>query len=416
MRTKLKMAAGWLHATLIFSLFFPTVYAIGMENVSREQVLIYVLNLFILIPVIVTEISILRCRGLIGYLFFSGLSICIAGFLVFGIGKAFLVGNVFRDFNPISVSIVILVEGIYITIYRFLGRLHNRKMEMVYEDSEESKEGYEQLTSPSVSSLVFFFVSYMIGKFFGNAFLCNEAFFSCIFYFFIMVIYRYLKTTEDYLFLNQTIENVPRRRIYGISKNLFLIFVLFLLLSSLPSILLISNREYYNAREMVSGTPYSAELWENMETESSSKDDELYQYLQEMAGESLDLPWLEPLTKVFLFLILLAIGGSVIKSIHRIQHSFREAYDENGDIVENLEKVTSSDLVEEKIVRKKWDTKNMSPKEKIRYRYYLFIKKYRKELPLPHETPYEIEKKAQIADLEETKELHLEYERARYGK
>lgn len=406
------MATGWIHTTLIFSLFFPTLYSVGMETISWEQIWLYILNLFLIIPVIATELSILRCKNLIGYLFFSILSILAAGWIIFTIGNTFS----FQSFGSTFIPTVIMIEGIYIMIYRFLGRLHNKKMEMTYADSEESKEYYDMLTNPGFSGMIFFFVSYMIGKFFSNEILCNEAFFSCIFYFFTVMLYRYLKNTENYLFINQTIENVPKKRIYGISKNMFIILSFLLLIASIPSVLTVPKRTYHNARELLSNTPYSDELWEDMETESSSEEDELYQHLQEMIGEPLNLPWLEPLTKILLVIILLILGIYIIKYINRTQKSFREAYDENGDIVEDLEAIDNSSSLEERIIRKKWDKKNMSQREKIRYNYYLFIKRHRRDLPLPHETPYEIEKAANIADMEEIKQLHIQYEQARYDK
>lgn len=406
------MATGWIHATLIFSLFFPTLYSVGMETISGEQIWLYILNLFLIIPVIATELSVLRCKNLIGYLFFSILSILAAGWITFTIGNILS----FQGFNPIFIPTVIMFEGIYIIIYRFLGRLHNKKMEMTYADAEESKEHYDMLTNPGFAGMIFFFVFYIIGKFFSNKILCNEAFFSCIIYFFTVMLYLYLKNTENYLFMNQTIENVPKRRIYGISKNMFLILSFLLLMASIPSILTVPSRTYHNARELLSNTPYSDEFWEDMQTESNSENDEFYQYLQEMIGEPLELPWLEPLTKILMGIILLILGIYIIKYINKTQRSFREAYDENGDIIEDLELIDNSSSLEERITRKKWNKKNMSQREKIRYDYYLFIKKHRRELPLPHETPYEIEKAANIAEMEETKQLHLQYEQARYDK
>lgn len=412
MRTKLKMATGWIHTTLIFSLFFPTLYSVGTETVSGEQIWIYILNLFLILPVIVTELSVLHCKNLIEYLFFSILSILTTGWIIFTIGNLLS----FQTFSPILIPTVIMIEGIYILIYRSLWRLHNKKIEMTYADTEESKEQYDMLTNPGLAGMTFFFISYLIGKFFNNKLLCNEAFFSCIIYFFTIMLYLYLKNTENYLFINQTIENIPKRRLYGISKNMFLILSFLLLVSSIPSILTVSFRTYHNARELLSNTPYSDELWEDTTTESSSENDEFYEYLQEMIGEPLELPWLEPLTKVLIIVVLLIIGVYTIKYINKTQRRFREAYDDNGDIVEDLELPDNSSSLEERITRKKWDKKNMSPREKIRYDYYLFIKKHRSELPLPHETPHEIEKAANIEDMEETKQIHLKYEQARYDK
>ncbi|MGN0465117.1 MAG: hypothetical protein ACI4F9_02050 [Lachnospiraceae bacterium] len=410
MREKLKMVTGWIHTTLIFSLLFPTIYSIGMEVVSSEQIWIYLLNLFLILPVAVTELAILYCKTLIGYLLSCSLSIIAAGTITFGIG------NILSSytFSPSFVPAIIMGESIYIIIYRFIGRLHNKKMEMVYEDSEESKERYDMLTNPGFTGIIFFLLSYIIGIFFNNKFLCNEAFFSCILYFFTVIVYQHLNSIENYLFINGTIQNVPKKRIWGISQNMILILIILLFVASIPSILTVSNRNYHDARNLLSKTPYSGEVWEEPEINSTDDNDEFYKMLEEMTGESLQLPWLEPLTNILIAVIFFILGIYVLKYINKTQRIFREAYDENGDIVEDLD-MTSS-LEEERILPKKWNKRNLSPREKIRYDYYLFIKKYRREMPLPHETPYEIEKAANIAELEETKHIHDKYEQARYDK
>jgi hypothetical protein len=53
---------------------------------------------------------------------------------------------------------------------------------------------------------------------------------------------------------------------------------------------------------------------------------------------------------------------------------------------------------------------------RIRRRYKKTIKKHRKDLPALYESPNEIEEKAGLINNDEMKDLHSQYENARYGR
>jgi len=92
--------------------------------------------------------------------------------------------------------------------------------------------------------------------------------------------------------------------------------------------------------------------------------------------------------------------------------TFRESYDENGDIIEELEE--TEDLKAKRV--KRFSKEELSEREKTRKQYRRFIRKHKKQAPNPYDTPIEIEKGAGVEDKEETYTIHQMYEQARYGK
>jgi hypothetical protein len=109
---------------------------------------------------------------------------------------------------------------------------------------------------------------------------------------------------------------------------------------------------------------------------------------------------------------LLFIYGFV-QMIRQIFKDFRNTLDENGDIIEEI---TDDDMAykEDELYIKgsHLDSEAM----RIRRRYKKAIRKHRKDLPAPYESPNEIEVNAGLAYNDEMKQLHCEYENARYGK
>lgn len=102
-----------------------------------------------------------------------------------------------------------------------------------------------------------------------------------------------------------------------------------------------------------------------------------------------------------------------MQTIRMIFKQFRENYEENGDIVEELRE---NEEKAERLIKKKREPHFRSRREQVRYQYRRFIRKHRKGKPGAYETPYEIETLAEVAESEEGKEMHRMYEEVRYGR
>ena len=110
---------------------------------------------------------------------------------------------------------------------------------------------------------------------------------------------------------------------------------------------------------------------------------------------------------------LVFIAVLLVRMLQKAVRAFRIRDTENGDEIESL-------LQEERAsLRARTGFGGSAAereKNRIRRRYRRTILRYRKEAPGIQETPSEMEKLAHLPDTEEMRNLHLDYEQARYGR
>lgn len=242
---------------------------------------------------------------------------------------------------------------------------------------------------------------------------CNAALFSAIVYTPVTILYQYVCETENYLFLNKRTCSLPSKRIYGIGSGMLAIFLILFLLALLPTLFTVQNRHYRDLRNWFAGIEINFPEPETQVITEDNMEDPMASMIAEYGEPKPTPPWLIYLTYavqtvVFLFLALL-----LLKRIFAAFQDFREAIDENGDVVEELH-----DTKEEPLPIKKAPPVNhkLSERERIRRQYRKVIRRHRKERPAIFESPSEIEARAGIADREDCIKLHNDYELARYGR
>lgn len=390
MRRYIKLFAEWTHSTLLLALLIPVIYAVGMRQEVYVEKLLYVKCLFIAFPIIVTDIAMKRLRSLWLYLL-----VCLVTFLAVGAG-AFKI-FVWDTGSGImwGCVVILLIETLFVMIGHISERLE--------------KHGNEN--TPSFGVLAVFAGAYVLGRGFYSPSVCNEALFSFIVYLFAVILYKYIEGTEEYLSLNKRVKNISAKRVYGISRSVLMVFLLLMLLAVLPSVLTINQRRYTDFRVWLQNREIDyGEL--EIETQRSTQAEDPMQEMLEALGAPIEPPkWLEAAFQVIGIAVIAGFLLAVLRSIIKSFHIFRENYDENGDVVEALEgeKLRKNGIGEYLFPK---DTE----KEKIRRKYRKTIRKHRKEKPYSHETPYEMENIAGIAETDEIKALHAEYEQARYGR
>ena len=101
-----------------------------------------------------------------------------------------------------------------------------------------------------------------------------------------------------------------------------------------------------------------------------------------------------------------------VKMFRQVFLEFRDSFDENGDKVEELD---DESLQKEERLGLRRGVKADSEAERIRRIYRRTIRKHRKEIPAPYESPSELEKNAGLFEDEDMKRLHVKYENVRYG-
>lgn len=392
---------GYVHATLIFALLIPSLYAIaGLSDPAGDGVL-YIKCFLVLIPVIVTERAAKRVKHLAVYIV-----ICAA--LLAAVWGMFALLNDSGTY-AVCYCIGMSAETFYIVIKRLKGRLKEspRRKER---DPLAAKEE-EFLDTPSLSFLWYFVAVYVLGLFLKAKALCDMAFYSAVVYLFLSLFNTYFRAARSYLEINKRIKGIPTRRLYGIGFFMLLVFSLLLLAGILPSVFLANHRQYIDISRW-EFVPY--EYQSQIEFYGISLGD---MSMMEMMYDDEALPEPSKLANILFWVMagicILAFVYGIIMAIRQIFKDFRNSHDENGDIIEEIQGKERSDR-EEMLV--KGHRRAGSALEKIKRRYRKMIRKNRKDRPAPHESPTEIEEGAGLKDDEQMQQLHKEYEEVRYGK
>jgi hypothetical protein len=245
--------------------------------------------------------------------------------------------------------------------------------------------------------------------------LCDIAFWVTIIYMVTAFIYEYLAGTKKYLYLNNRVKGVPKKRLYGISTAMVLVFMLVCLMGALPSMFMSGYRRYTDVRHWFDDVPpVEVEVEDGGNFEASVDMGSQLELLMEQGGEPEKPSWiLNALFWIIGAICVAVVIYGIIQVIKQIFKDFRNTLDENGDIIEEIKDDESGSKEDELYIKgKHLDSEAM----RIRRRYKKTIKKHRKEIPAPYEAPDEIERNAGLADSDEMKQLHGEYENVRYGR
>ena len=407
MRNRIKKTAGWLHSTLIMAIITPLLYALGAERQDTIGQTLYLKCLLIAFPIIITDLAIERCRSLFSYLIISILAFAATGMIGWGIA-----GSIRDSVMLWGYMLLLLGETAFVIICRIISRLQKKEEKEAARGEDPSwRPAHDALREPAFPVLIFFLAAYAVALNLDNPAVCNAALFSAALYTPVTFLYHYICETENYLALNKRTCNLPSKRIYGIGNGMLALFLLLFLLILLPALFTISSRHYRDLRKWTSPIDIDFTELPTERMEESPEEDPMALLMAEY-GEPKPTPkWLIALSYIMEALVFLFIIILLVKSIISTFHAFRAAADENGDIVEELE-----DTEEAKRITLPARRRKLSERERIRKEYRKTIRRHRKDRPAAYESPDEIETNAGIADREDIKELHRNYELARYGK
>ena len=270
------------------------------------------------------------------------------------------------------------------------------------------------LPQPWLQILAVFLLLYIASLFSHSKGLGDVALAGAVLYFFLVFPYRFLKNRSDYLEKMIHISSVPSariRRLTGIFLAAVLIScALFAGLAAMSAsgrifLTLPRFRGTLNP-DLVSGFQQEAQMEQLMD-------------LQDLIGaEGREPPvWLQLFFQILENVLTVAglvfIAVLLVRMLQKAVRAFRIRDTENGDEIESL-------LQEERAsLRARTGFGGSAAereKNRIRRRYRRTILRYRKEAPGIQETPSEMEKLAGLPDTEEMRNLHLDYEQARYGR
>lgn len=404
MRERVKQALEWIHATLLFPLWIPVLYELGDIQGEEYGYILYWKSFLIAIPVIATGIAVKKCKSLFAYL---GASLAAA---LVTLALAWLL-------QPAEYGIVYVAglgaECVVLIVKRFQDRL---RMAVARQDAANDpfwEPSFSVLNRPTFASLGYFAVIYVTGIAFTSKTTCDEAFFTAMFYVFVVIGHVFLVETRDYLKMNRQVSGLPSKRIYGIAGGMLGFFMIFIFLMSIPSILTIPMRQYTDIRAWSAG---EIEIVGGMDAELGHESmPSIHEQLEMLVGEQQEpreLPiWIKAIFTGGVAAIMLLILGVIMKEILHVFSDFRETYDENGDKIEVL-----VDEETQAFIKRSRGGAEDTETRGVRRRYRKMIRKHRKDRPAVYESPAEIEANAGLSENEEMQKLHIEYEEVRYGR
>lgn len=407
MRRFIRKTAGWIHTTLIMTIITPLLYSFGTKGPDATLQNLYFKCLVIALPIVATDFAVKKCKGLLSYLAVSTFILAVTA----SIGWL-LTASLHRNLIFWIYMAVLSGETVYVIVIRISDRVRKKREAYTLEGTNPTwQPTFDSLSTPNFSTLIYFVSVYLIAVNLNNSAVCNAALFSAIVYTLITFLYHHICETEKYIALNKTACNIPSKRIYGIGNGMMAIFLLLFVIMILPALFTISNRHYRDLRDTT--IPINIDYAQIMEEyEMQNADPDTMEMLMEQLGETKPLPeWVNTLFNMIAAAVFLFLVGSLIKFIYNTFRTFRGINDENGDVVEELQEIDEG----VKIRKAHVSSRKLPERERIRREYRRFIRKYRKERPARYESPTEIERNAGIAENEETKELHRQYELARYG-
>ncbi len=400
-----KKIVEWFHVTLIFALFIPLVFAVGSLTREGGAAALYAECLIIAVPVVVTSIASKRVKTLAGYIGICTLMSALLAPFVF-IRREWETGDTVY-------AVGIALETLFIVGKQFHDRLIRVRAEK--DNDPFNVHGKSFFESPSLSYVWYFVIMYVLGLGFNSKSMCDLAFFSAIGYFFVVLAYNFLKTSDEYVELNKRTRGIPKKRLYGIGGIMTCAYAVLVLAAIVPSIFLAGSRRYTDIREWFGETgivPY--EVHSGFEFQERGMGAE--NMMTELMEEAEPNPELSKLWNGLFWIICVIAGAlalyAVVMAVRQIFADFRREADDDGDKIEALEDepVYKEEILS--LVKKRMDD---SEAARIRRQYKRTIRKHRKELPAPSETPFELEKNAGLLDDEDMKALHKRYEEVRYN-
>ena len=407
-----------LHLVIPFAAFFPLLCQIieqgvgGETAAAMEEKLLpaFFLQLFLILPAGFLYLAEKKLRSL-GLYLLCVIACVSASWLCSGWLLGRVLGIPYAGAGAVLSVIFMVLFALDALQMRFNDneRIRAKKLQ----DMSWTGDDY-LLPRPWMQILVIFLLLYLVSLFSHSKGLGDVALAGAVLYFFLVFPYRFLKNRSDYLEKMIHISSVPSvriRRLTGIFLAAVLIFcALFAGLAAASAsgriFLTLPRFRGIPNPDPVSGFQQEAQM-------------EQFMNLQNLIGtEGREPPvWLQLFFRVLENVLTVAglvfISVLLVRMLQKAVRLFRIRDTENGDEIESL---LQEERVSIRIRTGFGGSAGEREKNRNRRRYRRTILRYRKEAPGIQETPSEMEKLAGLPDTEEMRNLHQEYELARYGR
>ena len=412
---KIMRILEWLHPALLLPMICPALYSFTDGRSDPLFARLYLAGLLLIIPSAVSRILAYRMEHFFGWLVPGLLAAAFSCFVSGFAGRSLFSGPLYMGYMAQMCVCSLLLLAVSARI-----RMREKARIRAREENDTTWNGSRgALDSPSLFAVSFFAVCYGIGLCTYAPKLCDLAFVTGAADLLVYLTWRHMETTRLYLTRTEEISNVPKRKIRRARAAYAVLTPVLLVLLAIPAGILGIKRAYTDIRDM-----HFELLYEDMEAQAEGPADpspgedameQLEEYL-EKEGRTFELPkWLKTAGRLLGYAVYAAVGIMLVyfgaRGIMNYIVDFKGVPEENGDIAESLKDRAES--IPRRVVRALRAPKN--ERERVRREYRRAIRKYRKEVPGPSETPREIEAAAAFPEGYDVESLHARYERARYG-
>ena len=391
-----------VHMVLIL---MPVISMFYMTSTNRDEVSLFMMFLFsglLILPTVFSRLSERIIRSFLLNLLADLMVIALTGFFAYGLGEVFPSRTVQIGFTVgICLLSVFCVQG---SLQRRLNRYARAKAYLQHDESWVEPRYF--LDRPSHLLLFWFLLLYLTGLLFSCPVMCDITLTSGAVYLVIAFAYERLSGIEQFMEEFHHLSHVPENRIRRVGHAATALITCICLLGLIPAIAAVPLRRFTDLRYLK--TNFSFHLLEYGVSPKANK--LLTEILREIArmnlSERATLTWLEPLAYILGAFGALLLIKAMVNNFRQIAFSFRQGYDENGDLILSLKEEEEI----RRIRRRNARTSGGSGRERIRREYKRTVEKKLSREPKPSATPTEIETEAGLDDAA----LHERYEKARY--
>lgn len=405
----------YLQITMFLALLTLVALNLGLDGNYVHNYKVFVYGLFILVPVVSTHLTERRLKSLGLYLVLNFLAVGIMTVLYYGVfGRH-------KNMNMEVSFVIMLFQSVFLIADGFRRRLQAADRQRLFQNVDDTVKLYMDnsiLFHPGYVIGGLFVLVYVIGLILENPYLSDIALVCTILYFFSSKYCIWFEEVNQYLLLHKRVANRPEKRIVRITGGMMAVFFAAVFMFALLALATGSNRHYMDP-EKVKWRPIVPKQISDyfMEEEKQSNS------LLEIPEEQLASTNYENTLFDKIVLVLVFVGGGLFvcflvgKGIVSLFRDFREGVDENGDLVEKIEDQDIQNEGGKPFSKRNRQDRNRpkEQREQIRWEFRRLVRKHRKEIPYSYETPREIEIAAGLIEREDIKELHQQYEWARYA-
>ena len=288
-----------------------------------------------------------------------------------------------------------------------------RRQRAARENDISWREHPVALERPGMYGIAVFAVIYTAALWNHCPVMCDTALASGVIYTGMLLIYRNLSVTDDFLRETKDLENVPAGKMRMLRRFRLLLALAVVLAAALPAAFTAKNRSYRDLRYLKFSTVIDGDRL-YFPGYSVPLEEVLPDWVSEPAPAVETPAVFRKLEKILPWIAAAGLAWLALWLIRSCALAFRGAPEENGDIAVSLEPERDVTLREERRNRPRGA---LTERERVRRHYRRMIRRYRKknDLPLPGETPSRIEEGTDFPEGFDVKRLHETYEKARYG-